>query len=103
MKRSNHSASLGDSITSSTQTRFLVQTMQAIVAVTTEEEKTSWTGRKTAICTVSFTTKISRGGGCRPFPPGDCVRLILHPRSLDAKLDCRAQARGNKIGFRVIP
>jgi len=62
-----------------------------------------WTDDKTSICTVSFTTKISRGGGCRRFLPGRCVRLVLNTRSLDAKLDRLAQARGNEVGFRVIP
>jgi hypothetical protein len=32
---------------------------------------------------VSFITEVSRSGHCRRFLLGDCVTLVLHPRSLD--------------------
>ena len=61
------------------------------------------TDDKTSICAMSSTTKISRSGGCRRFLLGGCVRLVLHTRSVDAKLDRLGQARGNEVGFRAIP
>src|ERR1700724_332927 len=53
--------------------------------------------------TAAFTTKISRSGGCRRFMLGGYGRLVLHTRSLDAKLDRLAHARGNEVSFRIIP
>jgi hypothetical protein len=31
------------------------------------------------------------------------VTSVFHARSLDTQLDCVAQARGSKVGFRAFP
>jgi 3',5'-cyclic AMP phosphodiesterase CpdA len=74
--------------------------VMALPAVTMKEGKTM-TARRLLRRIIQH--QILRSGVCRLFLLGCGVRSVLHTRSLDAKLDRLAQARGNEIGFRVIP